>query len=193
MGHEQNKQWGRTAGQNSILSCLWKEEIRAGRGREKEETGLKACQINALLRQFKSPKRHNPGRHIDDMNIFDYIKKHSGDHSELWSGAGIFMQAMREWKVQLVHFILVPSGHDGAGVGRRDSLASQHGYLDAVQLSGAQGAQTDTCDNEGKCPLDYASLECHVIVQFLLKALQFSVEKIATLQPENSPKIVCGS
>ncbi len=74
MGHEQNKQWGRTAGQNAILSCLWKEEIKAGRGREKEETGLKACQINALLRQFKSPKRHNPGWHIDDMNIFDYIK-----------------------------------------------------------------------------------------------------------------------
>ncbi len=39
------------------------------------------------------------------------------------------------------------------------------------------GAQTDTCDNEGKCPLDYATLEHHVIVQFLLKALKCSVEK----------------
>ncbi len=119
MGHEQNKQWGRTAGQNAILSCLWKEKIKAGRVREKEETGLKACQISALLRQFKSPKRHYPGWHIDDMNIFDYIKKHSGDHSELWSGAGIFLQAMREGKVQLVYFILVASGH-GADVDRRD-------------------------------------------------------------------------
>lgn len=42
------------------------------------------------------------------------------------------------------------------------------------------GAQTDTCDNEGKCPLDYAALERHVdVVQFLLKALKCSVEKLA--------------
>jgi len=54
------------------------------------------------------------------------------------------------------------------------------------------GAQTDPCDNEGKCPLDYATLEQHV-VQFLLKALKCSVEKISTWQPENSPKIACGA
>ncbi|CAM4553775.1 unnamed protein product [Leuciscus chuanchicus] len=90
-----------------------------------------------------------------------------------------FLQAMREGKVQLAHFILVALGDDvvnacvetevcslgrGAGVERRDksgqtalSLASQHGHLDAVRLLLLNGAQTDTPDKEGRHPLDYAA------------------------------------
>lgn len=169
------------------------------------------------------------------MNIFDYIKKHSDDHSELWSGAGIFLQAMREGKVQLegvtgrtllmcaaelTHsgtctcFMQLLLGR-GADVERRGEagrtalcLASQHGYLDAVQLLVLSGAQTDTPDNEGKRPFDYATQEHHGdVVQFLLKeskrqkikdkhgnvTLSGSVEKLSSWQPENRPKIGCGA
>uniref|UniRef100_A0A671MLK0 Uncharacterized protein n=1 Tax=Sinocyclocheilus anshuiensis TaxID=1608454 RepID=A0A671MLK0_9TELE len=57
----------------------------------------------------------------------------------------------------------------GVDIERRDeagrtalSLASQHGYLDAVRLLVLSGAQTDTPDNEGKRPFDYATQEHHV-------------------------------
>lgn len=103
----------------------------------------------------------------------------------------------------------------GADVERRDetgrtalSLASQHRYLDAVRLLVLNGAQTDTPDNEGRRPLDYAAQEHHGnVVKFLLKALSQqelkdkhedytlsgSMEKLASWQPENSPKTICGA
>lgn len=118
------------------------------------------------------------------------------------TGASIFLQAMKEGKVQLAHFILVALGEAaanapldsevaagrtllmyasmlprineracfmqlllgrGADVQRQDgasrtalSLASQHGYMDAVRLLVLHGAWTNTLDNMGRSPLDYA-------------------------------------
>uniref|UniRef100_A0A8B9L3U7 Cyclin-dependent kinase inhibitor 2C (p18, inhibits CDK4) n=1 Tax=Astyanax mexicanus TaxID=7994 RepID=A0A8B9L3U7_ASTMX len=64
----------------------------------------------------------------------------------------------------------------GADVQRQDvagrtalSLASEHGFLDAVRLLMLHGASPETLDHKGRSPLDYA-VERHQddVVRFLL-------------------------
>uniref|UniRef100_A0A3B1IMS3 Uncharacterized protein n=1 Tax=Astyanax mexicanus TaxID=7994 RepID=A0A3B1IMS3_ASTMX len=131
------------------------------------------------------------------------------------TGASIILQAMKEGKVQLAHFVLVALGEAaanapldstvaagrtllmhastlpriterscfmqlllgrGADVQRQDvagrtalSLASEHGFLDAVRLLMLHGASPETLDHKGRSPLDYA-VERHQddVVRFLL-------------------------